>query len=500
MTVLVLAASVTTALTPTTKLVSVNRTGTASGNADSTGVSMTPNGRFVLFSSFASDLVPTSKGNSAGCIPYGFSCPDVFLRNLKAGTTALVSVNRAGTASGNSGSTGIGSGMTPNGRYVLFSSTASDLVTNDTNGGNDAFVRDLKRGTTTLVSVNGAGAASGNADSSPAGITPNGRFVLFDSLASDLVADDTDFTPDVFVRDLKRATTTLVSVNSAGHPSGQSNSGGISSSGRYVLFGSTASDLVTNDTSGSADAFVRDLERGTTTLVSVNSAGTASGNGTSVPNSITPNGRYVLFTSNAGDLLANDVYGGVFVRDLKLGSTILVSVNSAGTGGSAGSDAYGGAITPDGRFVLFRSTADDLVETPKGNATACAILHVAFPCDDVFVRDLKLGTTALVSVNSAGTASGNGNSIPAGITPDGRFVLFQSVASDLIANDTNGSSSGMFVRDLERGTTTVVSINGVGTPAGFTPNGRFLLFNSTVSDLVGNDTNGASDVFVRQLR
>ncbi len=291
-----------------TTLVSVNAAGTASSGGGS--VALSPNGRFVLFVSIASNLVANDTNNTV----------DAFVRDLQTGRTTLVSVNAAGTASGNSYSYPIA--LSSNGRYVTFYSYATDLVaTSDTPFlTSDAFVRDLRTGRTTLVSVNAAGTATGNSESFPVALSSNGRFVLFESAASDLVTNDTNDTGDVFVRDLQTGRTTLVSVNAAGTASGNGTSYpvALSSNGRFVLFQSDASDLVAHDTNGASDVFVRDLQTGRTTLVSVNAAGTASGNAFSFPVALSANGRYVTFTSYASDLVANDTNNteDAFVRDL----------------------------------------------------------------------------------------------------------------------------------------------------------------------------------------
>ena len=177
---------------PTTTLVSVNRMGTASGNSGSQPVALSADGRVVAFWSDASDLVEHDT-NGTG---------DVFVRNLKTGITTLASVNRMGTASGNSGSYPVA--LSADGRVVAFFSRASDLVEQDTNGTVDAFVRDLKTGITTLVSVNRTGTASGNGQSFPAALSADGRVVAFFSNASDLVEHDTNGTGDVFVRSITR--------------------------------------------------------------------------------------------------------------------------------------------------------------------------------------------------------------------------------------------------------------------------------------------------------
>ena len=488
-----------------TELVSINRVGTDSGNGESFVPTLSADGRFVAFVSTATDLVATHTSGAG----------DVFVRDLQTGTTTLVSVNSAGTASGNGASES--PAISANGRFVAFVSRASDLVANDTNDNYDVFVRDLQTGTTTLVSVNQAGTASGNRASgatdstSPFGpvvhqpvITADGRFVAFVSMASDLVASDTNSSTDVFVRDLTTETTTLVSVNSAGTDSGKGSSSNavMSADGRFVVFVSMASDLVASDTNSSTDVFVRDLTTETTTLVSVNSAGTDSGKGRFSDGSFNPtlssNGRFVAFESSASDLVATDTNEtrDVFVRDLTTETTTLVSVNSGGTdsgkGGAGGS--FGAVMSADGGFVAFVSTASDLVASDTNETI------------DVFVRDLQTGITTLVSVNSAGTDSGNSSSFDAVMSADGRFVAFASLARDLVATHLNGERD-VFVRDLQTGTTTRVSVNSGGTGSGnndsgspmISVDGRFVVFTSTASDLVANDTNGHLDVFVRPV-
>ncbi len=193
-----------------TTLVSVNQLGTDSGNDNSGGPALSANGRFVAFTSSATDLVASRTSRDQGA--------NIFVRDLQTGTTALVSVNRIGTDSGNGGS-GHPS-LSANGRFVAFLSDASDLVANDTNGQEDVFVRDLQTGTTVLVSINRAGTNSGNGRTGTPLISADGRFVAFASLADDLVANDTNRATDIFVRDLQMGTTTLVSVNRAGTHSG----------------------------------------------------------------------------------------------------------------------------------------------------------------------------------------------------------------------------------------------------------------------------------------
>jgi Tol biopolymer transport system component len=411
----------------------------------------------------------------------------------------LVSVNAAGTDSGSGES--YGSVISADGRFVAFSSEADNLVATDTNGMRDAFVRDLESGTTTLVSFNNAGTNSGNGDSRPSAISPDGRFVAFSSEADDLVATDTNGASDVFVRDLQLGTTTLVSVNLAGTDSAPVGTLGygsyspvITPDGRFVAFVSYA--FVHTDASGDGDVFIRDLDSGTTTLVSVNIHGT--GQGECILRAITDDGQFVAFECFGSNLVDKDtnVNWDVFVRDLDSGTTTLVSVNKDGTGSGLGGDSEYSSMSSDGRFVAFSSKAIDLVATDTNSTTS-----------DVFVRDLQLGNTILVSVNDAGTDSGNGKSYNHEITADGQFVAFSSEADDLVATDTNGTRD-VFVRDLTRGTTTLVSVNEAGIDSGnafsgyptISANGRFVAFESNADDLVAMDTNGMSDVFVRNLK
>ena len=498
-----------------TSLVSVNQLGTASGNDDSgtrhilNDVPQQPpaisaDGRFIAFVSEASDLVANDTNGHS----------DIFVRDLQSGTTTLVSVNQAGTASGNGFSEN--PLISADGRFVAFVSEASDLVASDTNGQPDVFLRDLQTGTTALVSINLAGTDSGNDRSLIPAISADGRFVAFVSEASDLVAkSDTNNTFDVFVRDLQTGTTTLVGVNQAGTATANRGSFAplaISANGRFVAFTTFSSDLVATDTNEASDVFVRDLQAGITTLVSVNSAGTDSGKGidpffggptgSSNP-TLSSNGRFVAFQSGNTDLVeTNDTNetSDVFVRDMQTGVTTLVSVNTTGndSGKSIGKPGTGGSLNPvlsaDGRFVAFVSNAIDLVPNDASST------------GDVFMRDLQTGSTTLVSVNRFGTAGGNGSSGSPVISADGRFVAFVSQASDLVANDTNGETD-VFVRDLQAGTTALVSGNQAGTATGngrsefpvINGDGRFVGFLSRASDLVANDNNDRRDVFVRPV-
>ncbi len=381
--------------------------------------------------------------------------------------------------------------ISADGRYVAFSSDASDLVAGDGNGFRDVFVRDRQTSITTRVSVDTGGLDSNGASESPS-ISADGRYVAFHSDASDLVVGDGNGFRDVFVRDRQTNTTTRVSVDTGGLDSnGMSQNPSISADGRYVAFASDASDLVAGDGNGLADIFVRDRQTNTTTRVSVDTGGLDS-NGASARPSISADGRYVAFRSAATDLVlvpvdangANDI----FVRDLQTNTTVRASVDTGG-GDSNGGSLYA-SISADGRYVTFTSAASDLV-AGDGNGTT-----------DVFVRDLQTNTTTRVSVNTTG-GDPNSFSQDSSISADGRYVAFESFASNLVAGDGNVAND-IFVRDRQTNTTTRVSVdttgldpNGTSWNSSISPDGRYVAFASWATDLVPGDGNATPDVFMR---
>jgi Tol biopolymer transport system component len=378
--------------------------------------SISPDGRCVAFQSAATNLVPGDTNLT----------PDIFVRDSGAGRTELGSTGSGGTQ-GNDDSSG--PSISADDRYVAFESVATNLVAGDTNGAKDILVRDRDTGTTERVSVS-TGGVEGNGDSSNPAISSDGRFVAFDSVASNLVAGDTNAVADVFVRDRQLGTTTRVSVGSEGD--GPSVNPSISAAGAVIAFESSATNLVAGDTNAAVDVFVRDLTASTTTRVSVG-AGGAQGNGDSVNASISGDGLLVAFQSAASNLVTGDsnLTLDVFVRDRQLASTVRVSVDSGGTQGAGASTDP--SISSDGRFVAFASAASNLV-AGDSNLTL-----------DVFVRDRQLASTVRASVDSGGT-QGAGSSGGPSISADGRFVAFDSLASNLVLGDTNGFQD-VFLRD-----------------------------------------------------
>jgi Tol biopolymer transport system component len=411
-----------------------------------------------------------------------------------AGTTAATTTRMSISSSGRQAQVAsFLDAISANGRYVVFDSTASNLVPGDTNHASDVFLRDRKNGRTTRVSVGSSGRQC-NGPSGSGAISADGRYVAFSSNASNLVLGDTNHRPDVFVHDRETGRTTRVSVNSGGRQgNGESYGPAISADGRYVAFTSSASNLVPRDTNGRADVLVHDLKTGRTTRVSVSSRGQeargfASGTGSNAP-SISADGRYVAFHSEASNLVPGDTNNvfDIFVHDRKTGRTTRVSVSSSGQ--EANGESFHASISADGRSVALASLASDLVAGDTNEVT------------DVFVHDLKTGRTTRVSVSSSG-GQGDDTSFDPAISATGRYIAFGSDAR-LVAHDTN-QLPDIFVRDRVAGTTRRVSLtnrggqaNGGGSlSAEISADGRWVAFESGASNLVPRDTNNAPDVFL----
>jgi WD40 repeat protein len=401
--------------------------------------------------------------------------------------TTRVSVSSAGVqANGDSGLPTISA----DGRFVAFVSVAPDLVPRDTNAADDVFVRDRKTNRTRRVSLSSGGVqATGRSYGST--ISADGRFVSFYSEATNLVAGDTNNRGDIFVRDRKTNRTQRVSVSSTGaQADGPVYESTISATGRFVAFVSEATNLVVNDTNGRRDVFVRDLNTNRTQRASLTSAG-GQVDGFSESPAISADGRFVSFVSQGTNLVAGDTnpYGDAFVRDRKTHRTRRVSVSYTGGRADSGTDAS--TISADGRFVGFVADATNLVPGDTNDAR------------DVFILDQKTNRTRRISVSSSG-AQGDGASVAPTISADGRFVAFFSLATNLVAGDTNNVPD-VFVRDRKTNRTRRVSVSstgaqanaGVGSVSGISADGRFVTFFSPASDLVPGDTNQRGDVFVR---
>jgi Tol biopolymer transport system component len=381
------------------------------------------------------------------------------------------------------------SAISRHGRYVAFSSDSSNLVAGDTNGALDVFVRDRLRGVTQRVSV-GPNGRQGNRQSYSPEMSLNGRYVAFSSRASNLVAGDTNRDWDVFVRDRFRKVTRRVSVAPGGRePNSESLTKAISGSGRFIAFGSAASNLVPGDTNRDFDVFIRDMAAGVTRRVSVGRGGREPNSGSLNP-AISRHGRYVAFSSEASNLVAHDTNNAqdVFVRDTATRKVRRVSIS---TGGRQGNGFSGGAsISASGRFVAFFSEASSLVRRDSNEVF------------DVFVHDRRTGGTRRVSVGPSGRQANDFSEFPA-ISADGRLVVYHSLASNLVARDTN-EAFDVFVRDRRAGVTRRASVGAGGRQgnshsfdSAISADGRHIAFASEATNLVPRDTNRVGDMFVR---
>jgi hypothetical protein len=404
--------------------------------------------------------------------------------DLTTGTTSLV------TAGGNISHSG--QLVVANGRYQVFVSQESTLVAGDTNGAADIFLRDTQTSDVVRVNTNSSGnqTTSGFAYLSVYGVSSDGRYVLFEADASNLVAGDTNNTTDLFVKDIVSGAVTRVNTSSAGAQSTQPFGGfnaRISSDGLSVVFMADANNLVAGDTNGVADVFKKDLVTGITTRISTDSSGNQQFEWSRNP-IVSSDGRYVAFESDSSTLTAGDsnYETDIFIKDTVTGTVTRVSTDSSNNGGN--NRSYIQDMSDDGRYVLFSSNASNLVAGDTNGEW------------DIFRKDTLTGLTIRVNTSSAGTQSTAIDSISgrSGITNDGRYAVFSSEASDLVAGDTNNGKD-VFLKDLTTGSVTLVTTNSSGiqqnstspvSPVFITRDGKYVGFSANASNLVAGATGG----------
>ncbi len=319
---------------------------------------------------------------------------------------------------------------------MAFESIAGNLVPGNPSERSQVFVHDRQTGHTICASVN-PGGAPGNDDSDSAAISGDGRFVAFSSVATDLAPNARSGVRQVFVHDCVSNTTALVSMNTSGvGGNGPSLNASINADGHYVSFNSLATDLVRGVTNGKSQVYVYDTVTKEMVCASLGADG-SQGNSDSIIAFISGAADFVAFCSTASNLVTG-VAGGqwlVYVRDLRANNTTCVSLTPSGT--VPNGDCTASSISDDGRWVGLFSSAGNLVLGGSNGYENC------------FVHDRQTGTTTLVSVLSSG-AQGNSDSDSPQLSADGRFVVFESDASNLVSGDFERPDRCLSSRSPER--------------------------------------------------
>ena len=392
---------------------------------------------------------------------------------------------------GNDGQQGNGnsqdSAISDDGRYIVFESEADNLVPGDYNQSFDVFVYNVE------TEVLGGITVGGNWGGYDPEISADGRYIAFWSNSNNLVANDTNDEPDIFVYDQQTGSFEIVSLGFNSEPSDGGSFGpiDISTDGRFVAFGSYATNLVPGVHNYYMDTYVRDRQLGVNEKVSVDSDGNEANYHSGLP-TISADGRYIAFSSEASNLVGNDTnnYADVFLHDRQSGLTQRLSESLSGEQGYA--DSNFPSISDDGRYVAFHSGVAHLVNNDTNQTF------------DIFVRDLWLNVIERVSLSSSGAEANGGSGVPT-LSGDGRFVTFISYATNLAEQDNN-EAMDIFVHDRQTGLTERVNVNDEGEEAlgwsyvpGVSLDGALVTFTSSAPNLVVGDTNEWDDVFVREV-
>ena len=539
------ALSVAQQIIPT--LISVSSNGKGAQDPSVRNLTVSADGNFVAFSSFANNLVPNDKNYTS----------DIFRKNLKTGVIEPVSI----TASGRFGGADCGCpSMSSNGRFVVFTSNSNDLDPLITPGGPSVYLKDMGTGQIECVSVSTGHKPIHSGSYNPS-VSDDGRYVVFQSDATDVVPNDTNNATDIYLYDRKLQITRRISIAINGaQANGPSYSGQISQDGKYAVFQSYATNLVPKDTNTHTDIFVVALQTtsrakiGTIQRVSVSSAG-AEANAASYDPTINSDGSVVAFASAATNLDGQTTWGCVYTHDLISGKTSLISKYSNGVSASA---SFLPSISSTGRYVVFQSGSailakdtnnqDDLYRFDRqlGTMTLCSLSSTGVqgsrPTEtdfgrrhitadgrfvtftsaspefdptkqnntwDGYLRDVTLNVTKRVSAAPSGYETGGGSSLHPSMSADGRYVVYSSLGSNLVPIDPNDASD-VFLYDGKTKSTTMLSVNAKGQPSGwgwwnwsFDPDicadGSKVCFTSRSSNIVDGHTNGYSDIFVRNI-
>lgn len=376
--------------------------------------------------------------------------------------------------------------VSSDGRFIAFSSTATNLVANDTNGKEDVFLYDVDMQTIVRCSVDSNG-VEGNNNSFTPSVSDDGMYVTFTSSSTNLAADDTNSVLDVFVYNTQTGTTTLVSRHSDGTlGDGASYDCKISGNGQFIVYRSLATNLIDTDTNSRLDIFMLDMNDSSTTRVSVSTDG-IEGNGDSIQPSISRDGTMVAFASTANNLsgLDGNLVSDIFVRNITLGTTSIASLTS--TGGSSTGASVEPCMSPDGTCVAFRSTASNLMPLDSNGV------------DDIFKYNIMTSELSRISVSSA-NAQANALCSSPRISEDGRFVSYLSSSSTLATKDTNDVTD-VLVRDTLLNYTWRVSLSTTGAQGdgavkslAMNSDATSYVFASAATTMFDNDTNLVDDL------
>ncbi len=401
---------------PTTILVSRGPSNNI-GNAGSELGGLTDAGEVVFFSEASNFGAPNG----------------IYARNSALTATTLLSTSGSG---GTMAVSFFEHDVTRDGRYLALTSTSTHVVPGDVNAVADVFRLDRSSGVWQLVSVSTSGAQGNAASSAELGgsLSADGNLVAFLSAASNFAPGDATGTEDVFVRDMLSGVTECISVSASGLPAGGCNKVDLSADGRWIVFSSTANNIVAGDANNELNVFVRDRASGVTRLVDVTLAGAAASQTWSA-SAISGDGRFVIFNSASSQLVAGDTNGQTepFCADLLSGAIERIAISSGGVEANNYSVSdTGWLVSYDGRFVAFTSQASTLVAGDTNNRL------------DAFVRDRWLGTTERVSLNPSGGQLST-TSYADSISEDGRSVVFTSSGTGVTPDDTQNGAD-VFLR------------------------------------------------------
>lgn len=405
-------------------------------DGDSYNPIISNNGRFVMFASDATNLVPYDTNGTT----------DVFVFDLETEVMERVSVASNGVQGNKRSGFDNLADISNDGRYVVFSSEASNLVADDNvecqqsylndkgelvtiiSNCMDVFLKDRLTNVTRLISLSSLG-AHGNGYSYLPSMSADGRYVAFASSADNLVENDHNEFIDIFAHDLHTGETRRVSVATGGaEANALSFFNTISANGRYVVFETFANNLSPDDTDNQLSVYMHDLQTGETSHIAVGFPATIYDRYALMPN-VSADGRYVSFLSDLRDGHEGDAQ--IYRRDRQAGTTEIVSLSAGGDQGNKA--AYWSSISDNGQWVAFVSQADNLV---NAGGTVCN------DCENVYLKDMATGDITLISKSIAGNYAGNSKKYPAitSISGDGSRVVFDAISNNLVLGDSNGHS------------------------------------------------------------